>query len=92
MVAVELNGLWGDTTPSVFFYLSLDSVKLHYPATNKKKRREYLFIYKSTTLIYMAVRRLECRLMYHFRHIAVYMVETSVFNTVRIVVNVDVMM
>jgi hypothetical protein len=30
------------STPSVYFYLSLDSVKLHYPATNKKKRREYL--------------------------------------------------
>jgi hypothetical protein len=29
------------TTPSVSFYLSLDSVILHYPATNKKKRREY---------------------------------------------------
>jgi hypothetical protein len=29
-------------TPSVSFYLSLDSVKLHYPATNKKKRREYI--------------------------------------------------
>jgi hypothetical protein len=29
-------------TPSVSFYLSLDSVKLHYPAINKKKRREYL--------------------------------------------------
>jgi hypothetical protein len=28
-------------TPSVSFYLSLDSTKLHYPATNKKKRREY---------------------------------------------------
>jgi hypothetical protein len=28
-------------TPSVSFYLSLDSIKLHYPATNKKKRREY---------------------------------------------------
>jgi hypothetical protein len=28
-------------TPSVSFYLSLDSAKLHYPATNKKKRREY---------------------------------------------------
>jgi hypothetical protein len=27
-------------TSSVSFYLSLDSVKLHYPATNKKKRRE----------------------------------------------------
>jgi hypothetical protein len=25
-----------------FFYLSLDSVILHYPATNKKKRREYI--------------------------------------------------
>jgi hypothetical protein len=30
-----------DYTPSVSFYLSLDSVILHYPATNKKKRREY---------------------------------------------------
>jgi hypothetical protein len=29
------------STPSVSFYLSLDSVKLHCPATNKKKRREY---------------------------------------------------
>jgi hypothetical protein len=29
-------------TPSVSFYLSLDSVKLHYPATNKKKRMEYI--------------------------------------------------
>jgi hypothetical protein len=29
-------------TPSVSFYLSLDSAKLHYPATNKKKRREYI--------------------------------------------------
>jgi hypothetical protein len=28
-------------TPSVSFYLSLDSAKLHYPATNKKKPREY---------------------------------------------------
>jgi hypothetical protein len=28
-------------TPSVSFYLSLDSIILHYPATNKKKRREY---------------------------------------------------
>jgi hypothetical protein len=28
-------------TPSVSFYLSLDSAKLHYPVTNKKKRREY---------------------------------------------------
>jgi hypothetical protein len=27
-------------TPSVNFYLSLYSAKLHYPATNKKKRRE----------------------------------------------------
>jgi hypothetical protein len=32
---------WQVRTPSVSFYLSLDSVKLHYPATNKKKRREY---------------------------------------------------
>jgi hypothetical protein len=30
------------STPSVSFYLSLDSVELHYPATNKKKRREYM--------------------------------------------------
>jgi hypothetical protein len=30
------------STPSVSFYLSLDSVILHYPATNKKKRREYM--------------------------------------------------
>jgi hypothetical protein len=29
-------------TPSVSFYMSLDSVKLHYLATNKKKRREYI--------------------------------------------------
>jgi hypothetical protein len=28
-------------TPSVSFYLSLDSAILHYPATYKKKRREY---------------------------------------------------
>jgi hypothetical protein len=28
------------TTPSVSFYLSLDSINLHYPAKNKKKRRE----------------------------------------------------
>jgi hypothetical protein len=31
-------------TPSVSFYLSLDSAILHYPATNKKKRREYISI------------------------------------------------
>jgi hypothetical protein len=30
-------------TPSVSFYLSPDSAILHYPATNKKKRREYYF-------------------------------------------------
>jgi hypothetical protein len=29
-------------TPSVSFYLSLDSVILYYSATNKKKRREYM--------------------------------------------------
>jgi hypothetical protein len=29
-------------TPYVSFYLSLDSEILHYPATNKKKRREYI--------------------------------------------------
>jgi hypothetical protein len=28
-------------TPSVSFYLSLDSAILNYPATNKKKRKEY---------------------------------------------------
>jgi hypothetical protein len=27
-------------TPSVSFYFSLDSTILHYPTTNKKKRRE----------------------------------------------------
>jgi hypothetical protein len=27
-------------TPSVSFYLSLDSAILHYPAKNKNKRRE----------------------------------------------------
>jgi hypothetical protein len=32
--------LFINCTLSVSFYLSLDSVKLHYPATNKKKRRE----------------------------------------------------
>jgi hypothetical protein len=41
-------------TPSVSFYWSLDSAKLHYPATNKKKRKEYYFnkiyIYISTVL------------------------------------------
>jgi hypothetical protein len=31
-----------DSTPSVSFYLSLDSAILHYPAKNKKKRREYV--------------------------------------------------
>jgi hypothetical protein len=31
-------------TPSVSFYLSMDNVKLHYPATNKKKRREYCIV------------------------------------------------
>jgi hypothetical protein len=31
-------------TPSVSFYLSLDNAKFHYPATNKKKRREYIFL------------------------------------------------
>jgi hypothetical protein len=31
-------------TPSVSFYLSLDSAILHYPATNKKKRREYVTV------------------------------------------------
>jgi hypothetical protein len=30
-----------DGTPSVSFYLSLDSAILYYPATNKKKQREY---------------------------------------------------
>lgn len=29
-------------TPSVSFYLSLDSAILYYPATSKKKRREYV--------------------------------------------------
>jgi hypothetical protein len=29
--------------------LSLDSVKLHYPATNKKKRREYILFHLVVT-------------------------------------------
>jgi hypothetical protein len=33
-------------TSSVSFYLSLDSAILHYPATNKKKRREYIVYVK----------------------------------------------
>jgi hypothetical protein len=42
-----LAGVWpgikvARNTPSVYFYLSLESVKLHYPAINKKKQREYL--------------------------------------------------
>jgi hypothetical protein len=37
-------------TPSVSFYLSLDSAILHYPATNKKKRREYFTYPKETPL------------------------------------------
>jgi hypothetical protein len=37
-------------TPSVSFYLSLDSVILHYQTTNKKKRREYDF----TVLVFWA--------------------------------------
>jgi hypothetical protein len=47
--AVDLHGKLASeqlrslpSTPSVSFYLSLDSVKLHYPATNKNKRREYI--------------------------------------------------
>jgi hypothetical protein len=47
-------------TPSVYFYLSLDSVKLHYPATNKKKRREYNTVVKQVKAdaqkIYSTVR------------------------------------
>jgi hypothetical protein len=35
-------------TPSVSFYESLDSAKLHYPATNKKKRREYYAVFASS--------------------------------------------
>jgi hypothetical protein len=31
-------------TSSVSFYLSLDSTILHYPATNKKKRKEYYLL------------------------------------------------
>jgi hypothetical protein len=37
---LEACGLLQFFTPSFSFYLSLDSAKLHYPATNKKKRRE----------------------------------------------------
>jgi hypothetical protein len=39
-------------TLSVSFYLSLDSEKLHYPATNKKKRREYLLFYEAFASLY----------------------------------------
>jgi hypothetical protein len=41
---VDANGnhhVLASSTPSVSFYLSLDSVILHYPTTNKNKRREY---------------------------------------------------
>jgi hypothetical protein len=38
------------STPSVSFYLSLDSAILHYPATNKKKRREYISSLRSDLL------------------------------------------
>jgi hypothetical protein len=47
-------------TPAVSFYLSLDSVKLHYPATNKKKRREYFFkkiMFESSMRLYGTVTR-----------------------------------
>jgi hypothetical protein len=37
--------MWAlNVTPSVSFYLSLDSAILPYPATNKKKRREYYLV------------------------------------------------
>jgi hypothetical protein len=39
------------TTLSVSFYLSLDSAILHYPATNKKKRREYIVVERSTSVL-----------------------------------------
>jgi hypothetical protein len=37
----KLSSLALLNTPSVSFYLSLDSAILHYQAKNKKKRREY---------------------------------------------------
>jgi hypothetical protein len=40
-------------TPSVSFYLSLNSVKLHYPATNKKKLSES--VYKNLCQRYVLV-------------------------------------
>jgi hypothetical protein len=41
---------WKNITSSVSFYLSLDSVILHYPATNKKKRSEYVLSENSVPL------------------------------------------
>jgi hypothetical protein len=45
-LGTRAQGLQGHTTEnvtlSVSFYLSLDGAKLHYPTTNKKKRKEYL--------------------------------------------------
>jgi hypothetical protein len=38
-------------TPSVSFYLSLDSVKLHYPATNKNKRRAFYRTYSTGHIV-----------------------------------------
>jgi hypothetical protein len=43
LLPAERNRVSKTITPSVSFYLSLDSAKLHYPTTNKKKRREYMF-------------------------------------------------
>jgi hypothetical protein len=40
-----------NTTPSVSFYLSLDSVILYYPATNKKKRSEYIAMMSNSLAI-----------------------------------------
>jgi hypothetical protein len=43
LLPAERNRVSKNITPSVSFYFSLDSAILNYPATNKKKRREYMF-------------------------------------------------
>ena len=54
-----------NTIPSVSFYMSLDSVKLHYPATNKKKRREYV-IYVCHTPFPSYALYLQCHTLLSF--------------------------
>jgi hypothetical protein len=47
-VLLEDDEMTKDSTLSVYFYLSLDSAILHYPAINKKKRGS-IMIYEATT-------------------------------------------